>query len=115
MWTARRCSTSSAVQGDFSNWTPHHLVLGDEWNGERNWSGTLEGVAVFSRALNADEVKREHEAYQRIRARRPAVPHLVIDAELVKLSKVPTLKEIAPYREALVVGEYRVKQVVEGN
>jgi hypothetical protein len=39
---------------------------------------------------------------------------LVIDAELIKLSKVPTLEEISPYREALVVGEYRVKQVVEG-
>jgi hypothetical protein len=105
---------SSKVQGDFSNWTPQHLVLGDEWNGERNWSGTLEGVAVFSRALNADEVKREYEAYQRILARRPVVPHLVVNAELIKLSKVPTLKEILPYREGLLVGEYRVKQVVDG-
>jgi len=102
------------VQGDFSNWTPHHLVFGDEWNGERNWSGTLEGVAVFSRALNPDEVRREYQAYQRIRTRRPAVAHLVVNAELIKLSKVPTLKEILPYREALVVGEYRVKQVVDG-
>lgn len=105
---------TSAVPGDFSNWTPHHLVFGDEWNGERNWSGTIEGVAVFSRALNADEVRREYQAYQRIRARRPAVAHLVVNAELIKLSKVPILKEILPYREALVVGEYRVKQVVEG-
>lgn len=105
---------SSKVQGDFSNWAPHHLVFGDEWNGERNWAGTLEGVALFSRALDADEVKREHEAYQRIRARRPPIPGIAIDAELVKLSKAPTLKEILPYREALLVGEYRVKQVVKG-
>ncbi len=105
---------TSAVQGDFSNWTPHHLLFGDEWNGERNWSGTLEGVAVFSRALNEEQVKREHQAYQRIAAPRPTVARLVIDAELIKLSKVPTLAEIAPYREALVLGEYRVKQVVEG-
>ena len=60
---------TSAVQGDFSNWSPHHLLFGDEWNGQRNWSGTLEGVAVFSRALNEEEVRREHQAYQRIRAR----------------------------------------------
>jgi hypothetical protein len=105
---------SSKVQGDFSNWTPHHLVFGDEWSGERNWSGTLEGMAVFSRALNGDEAKREYEAYQRIRARRPAVPRIALDAELVKLSKVPTLKDILPYREALLVGEYRVKQAVKG-
>ena len=105
---------TSKIQGNFSNWTPHHPVLGDEWNGQRNWSGTLEGVAVFSRALTADEVRREYEVYQRIRARRPAAPRVVVNAELIKLSKVPILKEILPYREALLVGEYRVKQVVEG-
>ena len=59
-------------------------------------------------------MKREHQAYQRIRALRPTVAHLVVDVELIKLSKVPTMQEISPYREALVVGEYRVKQVVEG-
>jgi hypothetical protein len=64
--------------------------------------------------VNEEEVRREHQAYQRIRAPRPTVSHLVIDAELIKLSKVPTLQEISPYREALVVGEYRVKHVVEG-
>ncbi len=106
---------SSAVQGDFSNWSEHHLLFGDEWNGQRNWSGTLEGVAVFSRALSKEEITREHQAYQRIRAPRPTVVHLLADAELLKLSKVPTLKEISPYREALVVGEYRVKQMVEGD
>jgi hypothetical protein len=42
------------------------------------------------------------------------VPHFLVDAEPVKLSKVPTLKEIASYREGLMVGEYRVKKVVEG-
>ncbi len=50
---------SSAVQGDFSIWSPHHLLFGDEWNGQRNWSGTLEGVAVFSRALSEEQVRRE--------------------------------------------------------
>jgi len=55
--------------------------------------GTLEGIAVFSRALNADQVMREYQAYQRIRSRRPTVAALAVNAELVKLSKVPTLKE----------------------
>jgi hypothetical protein len=105
---------SKAVQGDFSNWTPHHLLFGDEWNGQRDWAGTLEGIALYARALEAGEVQREYEAYRRIRSRRPAVPHWVVEAELVKLSKVPTLKEILPYREGLLVAEYRVKQPVEG-
>jgi hypothetical protein len=37
-----------------------------------------------------------------------------VEAALVSVSKVPTLQEILPYREALVVAEYRVKQVVHG-
>lgn len=105
---------SAAVQGDFSNWTPQHLVFGDEWNGARNWSGRLEGLALYSRALNAEEVTREHQAYQRIRSRRPTIPEIVVEAELVRLSKVPTLKEILPYREALMLAEYRVKKVIAG-
>ena len=67
-----------------------------------------------ARETEDDEVKREHEAYQRIRAQRPAISPVAVEVELVKLSKVPTLKEILPYREALLVGEYRVKQVVKG-
>jgi hypothetical protein len=104
----------SNFQGDFSNWSPHHLVLGDEWGGERNWSGVLEGVALFSRALNAGEAAREFQAYQQIRARRSVVPRVVVEAELLSASTVPTLKQIAPYREGLMVCEYRVDKVVEG-
>ena len=103
---------SPAVQGDFSNWSPHHLLFGDEWNGQRNWSGTLEGVAVFSRAERGGSETRAPGLPAH--SRPPTVAHLVVDVELVKLSKVPTMQEISPYREALVVGEYRVKQVVEG-
>ncbi len=47
---------STRVKGDFSNWYSARLLLGDEWSGERDWDGTLEGVAVFARALPADEV-----------------------------------------------------------
>jgi hypothetical protein len=105
---------SHAIHGDFSNWSAQHLLFGDEWTGQRDWTGTLEGVVIFSRALAPDEVKRDYEAYGRIRAARPKVDQTEVEATLTSLSKVPTLREILPYREALVVAEYRVKQVVRG-
>jgi len=52
---------SSAVQGDFSNWTPHHLLLGDEWNGGRNWDGTIERMAICTRSIGPNEAKQRFE------------------------------------------------------
>ena len=28
-----------SVQGDFSNWSPQHLLFGDEFDGQRDWAG----------------------------------------------------------------------------
>ena len=96
------------VKGDFSNWSPHHLLLGDEWDGARDWGGTLEGAAIFSRALSAEEIGRDAAEYLRLVKSRPTAPRIAVDAELVARSPLPTLEEIKPYRSALVVYKYRV-------
>lgn len=54
----REVSRTSAVRGDFSNWTELHLLLGDEWEDHRHWHGRIERVAVFNRVVSADEVKK---------------------------------------------------------
>jgi len=46
---------SERVQGDFSNWSPMHLLFGDEWNGDRRWSGRLQAVAIHARVIGAKE------------------------------------------------------------
>lgn len=96
------------VKGDFSNWSPHHLLVGDEWDGARDWGGALEGVAIFSRALSAEEVGRDAAEYLRLIKSRPAPQRIAVDAELVARSPLPTLDEIKPYRSALVVYKYRI-------
>lgn len=96
------------VQGDFSNWSPQHFLLGDEWDGARDWAGKLEGVAIFNRALDADEIGRDAAHYLRLVQARSAVPRITVDAELVARSPLPTLDEIKPYRSALAVYKYRV-------
>jgi hypothetical protein len=103
-----------SVQGDFSNWAAHHLLFGDEFNGERNWGGTLEGVAIYSRALEPDEVQRNAKAYHELLRSRKPVPQVEVAAKLLAKSAVPSLTEIRPYREALMVCKYSVSRVLRG-
>jgi hypothetical protein len=55
------------VDGDFSSWDDtYHLALADEHTEDRAWSGTYHLVAIYSRALTADEVMQNFsvgEAY----------------------------------------------------
>jgi len=78
------------------------------------WHGKLEGVAIHSRALGADELAREYAAYSKIIARRKPVPSIEMEAKLAAKSAIPTAAEIAPYRDALVISEYDVVRVGRG-
>ena len=49
--------------GDFSSWDPAmRLGLGDEFAGARGWLGTYHGVAIYDRALDADEINDQQGA-----------------------------------------------------
>jgi outer membrane protein assembly factor BamB len=52
---------SDRVQGDFSNWAPMHLLFGDEWDGDRRWSGKLQGVAIHARVIGAQEAAARYK------------------------------------------------------
>ncbi len=52
---------SGRVRGDFSNWSPMHLLFGDEWDGERRWSGNLQGLAIHARIIGAKEAAARHK------------------------------------------------------
>ncbi|MDA1141836.1 MAG: PQQ-binding-like beta-propeller repeat protein [Planctomycetota bacterium] len=43
------------IDGDFSNWEEHQLVLGNEWKDDRAWIGEIHHVAINSRAVSAKE------------------------------------------------------------
>ena len=106
---------SDAIQQGFFHWQPLPFVFGNEWKADRPWHGTLEAIAVYNRALGEDEVLESHRrAMERI-ARRPPAASVSLRATLVERSKTPSLDEIAPYREALAVYEYRVDEVLSGD
>jgi hypothetical protein len=105
---------SAAVQGDFSNWTAQHLLFGEEWDRSHRWDGELEGIAIHSRAIPAEEARRRYTWYVRRLALRKPAEQVVVQARLVKATPVPTLQAIAPYRRCLIANEYAVEKVVQG-
>jgi len=52
------------VQGDFSNWSSQQLLFGDEYKDRRDWSGTLDLVAISDRFVDAAEAQRRFRAAQ---------------------------------------------------
>ncbi|HEY0552937.1 MAG TPA: PKD domain-containing protein [Thermoanaerobaculia bacterium] len=106
-----------AWQGDFFAWQPGSLSVGASGIGddnERPWRGVVEGLALYDRLLGADEVAENARRYAAERARRPAVPRTQVTATLQRCSRVPSLDEIAPYRQALAVCQYRVDRAPAG-
>ncbi len=101
------------VQGGFENWERHHFLMGDEYQGDRTWEGTLEGVAIYSRFMDKEEAHANARHYLGFVSARKSVPQVQVEAKLLATSQFPTLAQIEPYREALVIYEYQVVNSVE--
>jgi len=71
-------------------------------------------VAISSRARAPEAAREGWLRYRRLLEARPEVPRTVVRARLAATSKVPTLSEISPYRQALAVYEYEVLETVRG-
>lgn len=97
-----------AWQGDFYFWKPGPLEIGAKWK------GVVEGLALYDRLIGPDEAAENARRYAAERARRTAVPRTQVLATLQRCSRIPSLDEIAPYRQALAACEYRVDRVVAG-
>ena len=111
---ASGCLDSDQVAGDFANWEPMHLLFGDEWGGDRNWDGSLEGVAVYSRAVPHVEAEHKYLLYEsRLRDRKP-VDRLVVEARLVEVTPMPEVAELQEYSRGIVVHAYEVQRVLDG-
>jgi len=79
------------------------------------WRGELEGVAIYARAATARQAADSFTAYRHTLEARPYIPRVELRGKLAAKSKVPSLEDIAPYRDALVVYEYDVGKVVRGS
>jgi hypothetical protein len=101
------------VTGSLRAWGYGELCFGDNHNGGRHgWLGRLEGVAIYKRFIEPVEARQDAElALARVKTRH-ILPQIELEAKLVAASRVPTLAEIAPYRDALVINEFVIEKVV---
>jgi len=58
----RAATTGSKKGGKLSGWTPMHLLFGDEFAEKRDWGGQLKGIAIYSRAISAEEITAKAKA-----------------------------------------------------
>jgi hypothetical protein len=111
-WDGKKVFQTDQVKGGLKTWGYGELCFGDNHNGGRHgWQGKLEGVAIYKRAMDEAEALRNAQVYAAKIKARPVLPQMELEAALVATSEVPDAARIAPYREALVVNEYQVKQV----
>lgn len=111
----RKVLDTDRVRGDHSRLDEASLLLfGDDSKGERDWPGTLEGIAIYCRFMEGEEAAANAHAYLGRVSDREVIPRQRIRARLVAVSDAPTLEEIAPYREALSVYEWEVLRVIDG-
>lgn len=108
-------AVAAEIQGDFSGWGEHQLVFGDEYTGKFNWSGRLEAVAIYNRAVTAQDAARHYELFSaRLSDRRPA-ERLRVRAKCLETTPIPDPRTIVPYRRALVVNRFQVEKVLQGD
>ena len=111
----KRVHNSDRVKGSFSHWKPMHLLFGDAWNGGHDWSGAMEGVAIYARAISAAEAKHKHALYAtRLRKRQP-IDRLEVEGKLVEITPMPTVKALKEYSRGMVVYSYEVLNVLKGS
>ncbi|MEM8961398.1 MAG: LamG-like jellyroll fold domain-containing protein [Acidobacteriota bacterium] len=97
---------SDAIQDGFFHWTPRPLLVGGEWQGAA-WQGTVRNLAIWNRAQTIDEATTDYRQLRAALLRRPSAPRRTVNATLIARSDLPTLQQIAPYREALAVFEWQ--------
>ncbi|NKB68907.1 MAG: hypothetical protein GKR89_17715 [Candidatus Latescibacteria bacterium] len=99
---------TDAVQGTLDNWENQHLLMGDEWDGGRDWAGHLEGVALYDRFFSPDQAQAHATEYRTLLLGRPPTRRWTVEAQLISASTPPTLEQILPYRSALIACEYQL-------
>ncbi|MFP4105279.1 MAG: LamG-like jellyroll fold domain-containing protein [Phycisphaerae bacterium] len=100
--------------GQFDGWKAGRLVIGSDTDGKSDWSGSVEGVAVYSRFIPLDEAREKYSLYRGTIKKRKPLPRTVVQATLAEVTKVPRPEEASNYPRCLIVNRYKVQKVVDG-
>jgi hypothetical protein len=78
------------------------------------WSGLLDRIALYIGSLNDQEIKQAIQLVTKMKKTAKAIKPIAVKAELVSTSPIPVPEDILPYRRGLVVNEYHIVEVVQG-
>jgi hypothetical protein len=90
------------------------IVVGDDTKRTKNDAAAVERVALYARALSAEEVAAESGAFAAAAAARQAVPRIELRAKLLRMDKLPTKATLPTYTQGMTAFEYEVEEVVKG-
>jgi hypothetical protein len=104
-------SSHETIQIDCSSWTEHQLAFGQASDGTADWAGSLEGIALYNRALNEDEARQHSLTFSQYLEGRPGIGQLLVNARLINKR---TIRKATVYPQSLVVFDYHVNTVQQG-
>ena len=105
-------SQTNFESGSFKEWhgSSYTLIFGNEVGGVRPWEGYLDGIAIYSRFIQPEEAARKFKLANARIAARPQIDRKIVKAEMLQKADSPSPEAITPYRRALVVNRYKIKE-----
>jgi len=105
-------SQTNFASGSFDKWhgSSYSLIFGNEVGGVRPWEGYLDGVAIYNRFVGQDEAARKFKLAGLRIAQRPRIDRKIVKAEMLQKADSPPPEAITPYRRALVINRYKIKE-----
>ena len=105
-------SQTKFEKGSFDKWhgSSYSLIFGNEVGGVRPWEGYLDGVAIYDRFIDAEEAAKKFELARARIAKRPRIDRKIVKAEMLQKADSPPPEAITPYRRALVINRYKIKE-----
>ena len=96
--------------------SPTHLIMPTPpmHFAQNAWRGQFEYFAFYNRFIEEDEAAKNAAVVAAELAQRRALPQIEVQATLIGKSKIPDPRQMAPYRNALIVNEYSVDKVLNG-
>jgi hypothetical protein len=94
------------LEGSLISWHERPLVIGGLASGAFDFEGSLEGLAIYSRALSDGEALGHYQAYSKRFAERKPAERLSVQAKLTAIT--PTPDDIGAYSRGMCEYEYEV-------
>ncbi|HEY5744432.1 MAG TPA: LamG-like jellyroll fold domain-containing protein, partial [Terrimicrobiaceae bacterium] len=99
-------------KGSFDKWqgSSYSLIFGNEVGGVRPWEGYLDGVAIYGRFVEPQEAGKKFALADARIVKRPRIERKMVKAEMLQKVDSPAPETITPYRRALVINRYKIRE-----